>query len=68
MKMDSRTIKTAYISISFIAALCAIVASYFHQYYLALGLIILASAILLGGSLLFSYKYRMEKAEELKKL
>ncbi len=68
MRLDSKTIKTAYIALSFIAAICAIAASYLHQYYLALGLIVLASLILLVGSFLFSYKYRMEKAEELKRL
>jgi len=68
MKIDSKTIKTAYIVLSFIAAICAIAASYLHQYYLALGLIVLASLILLAGSVLFSYRYRMERSEKLKRL
>jgi len=37
------------------------VASYLRQYYIALGLIVLASAILLGGAMLVSYMYKMEK-------
>jgi uncharacterized membrane-anchored protein len=66
--MDAKTAKVSYIVLAFLIALCAIVASYFRQYYLTLGLIVLASAIILGGSILVSYLYKMEKSEELKKL
>jgi CDP-diglyceride synthetase len=68
MNMDAKTLKTAYIALAFLVALCAIAASYFRQYYVALGLIVLASAIILGGAILVSYMYRMEKAKELEKL
>jgi len=66
--MKAQSAKVAYIVLAFLIALCAIVASYLRQYYIALGLIVLASAILLGGAMLVSYMYKMEKAEELKKL
>jgi general stress protein CsbA len=68
MKMDAKTVKIVYIALAFIIALCAIAASYLQQYYVALGLIVLASAVILGGAILVSYLYKMEKAEELKKL
>ena len=66
--MKSKDVKVAYIVLAFLLALCAIVASYLQQYYVALGLIVLASAIMLGGAFLISHLYRMEKAEELKKI
>ncbi|HTY91669.1 MAG TPA: hypothetical protein VMC84_10880 [Methanocella sp.] len=66
--MKAQDAKVAYIALAFLIALCAIAASYLHQYYIALGLIVLASAIILGGAILVSYMYKMEKAEELKKL
>jgi hypothetical protein len=68
MKIDSRTLKTGYIALAFLVALCAIVTSYMRQYYLTLGLIVLASVIILVGAILVSYKYKMEKSEKLKKL
>jgi general stress protein CsbA len=66
--MKAKDTKIAYIALAFLIALCAIVASYLQQYYIALGLIVLASAIMLGGAILVSYMYKMEKAEELKKI
>lgn len=66
--MNAQNAKIAYIALAFLIALCAIVASYLHQYYIALGLIVLASAIIMGGAILVSYMYKMERAEELKKL
>jgi uncharacterized membrane protein len=63
-----KTLKVAYVSLAFLAMLCAIAAAYFRQQYVALLLIVLASAIILCGSLLVSYMYKMEKAKELKKL
>jgi uncharacterized membrane protein len=66
--MDIKSIKIAYISLAFLAMLCAVAAAYLRQQYIALGLIVLASAIILGGSLLVSYLYKLEKAKELKKL
>ncbi len=68
MALDVKTLKIAYISVAFLVALCAIAAAYFRQQYVALGLIVLASAIILCGSLLVSYMYKLEKAKELKKL
>jgi len=68
MALDIKTLKVGYISLAFLVMLGAIAAAYFHQQYVALGLIVLASAIILGGSLLASYMYRMEEAKELKKL
>jgi general stress protein CsbA len=66
--MKAKDAKIAYIALAFLIALCAIVASYLQQYLIALGLIVLASAIILGGAILVSYMYKMEKAEELKKI
>ncbi len=66
--MKAKGLKIAYIALAFLIALGAIVASYLQQYYIALGLIVLASAIMLGGAILVSYTYKMEKAEELKKI
>jgi hypothetical protein len=68
MVLDAKTLKIAYISLAFLIMLCAIAAAYFRQQYVALGLIVLASAIILCGSILVSYVYKMEKAKELKKL
>jgi general stress protein CsbA len=65
MKMDAKTLKTGYIALAFLVALCAIVSSYLKQYYLTLGLIVLASVIILAGAVLVSYMYRMEKAKKL---
>jgi hypothetical protein len=66
--MDLKTLKIAYISLAFLVTLCAIAAAYYRQQYLALGLIVLASAVILCGSLLVSYMYKMDKAKGLKKL
>lgn len=66
--MKTKDAKIAYIALAFLIALGAIVASYLRQYMIALGLIVLASAIMLGGAILVSYMYKMEKAEELKKI
>ncbi len=65
--MDAKSLKAAYIALAFLAMLGAIAAAYFHEQYVALGLIVLASAIILGGSLLVSYTYKLEKAKGLKK-
>ena len=67
-KMDAKTFKATYIILALVIAACAIVASYFHQKYVALGLIILASIIILCGSILVSVMYKMEKQGDLKKL
>jgi len=67
-KMDAKTLKISYIALAFLIALCAIAASYLRQYYVALGLIVLASIVILGGAILVSYMYKMEKAKELEKL
>lgn len=61
--MDAKSLKTAYIALAFLVMLGAIVAAYFHQKYIALGLIVLASAIILGGAMLVSYVYKIEKAK-----
>lgn len=68
MAFEVKALKVAYISLAFLVTLCAIAAAYFHQQYVALFLIVLASAIILCGSILASYLYKMEKAKELKKL
>lgn len=68
IKIDMKTLKIAYITLAFLVTLCAIVAAYFRQQYVALGFIVLASAIILIGSMLLSYVYKIEKAKELKKL
>ncbi len=68
MALNAKTLKVAYVSLAFLAMACAIGAAYYRQQYIALGFIVLASAIILGGSLLASYMYKMEKAKELKKL
>jgi uncharacterized membrane-anchored protein len=60
--MDAKTIKIAYVVPAFLAMLGAIAAAYFHEQYVALGLIVLASAIILGGSLLVTYAFKMETA------
>jgi uncharacterized membrane-anchored protein len=66
--MDPKTLKLAYIALAFLVMLGAIVAAYFHEQYVALGLIVLASAIILSGSVLVSYAYKIEKAKGPKKL
>lgn len=66
--MRAKGIKLWYVALALLAALGAIVASYFREYYVALALIVLASVIILAGSLLVSRAYRSEKAELLKKL
>jgi hypothetical protein len=68
LKMDFRTIKMAYISLGLLFAICAIVSSYLKQYYFALGFIVLASAIILAGSIYVSYVRKLEWSKELEKL
>jgi len=68
LSLDVRTLKITYISLASLITICAIAAAYFRQQYIALGFIVLASAIILCGSVLVSYIYKLEKAKELKKL
>ncbi len=62
--MNALTAKLAYIVPASIAMVCAIVAAYLRVYLLALGLIVLSSALLMGGSVLVANKL---KKEQLKK-
>jgi|GEM_PF-3761202 len=68
LQMDFKTIKTAYIALGLLFALCAIVSSYLKHYYFALGFIVLASAIILTGSVFVSYVKKLERAKDLEKL
>lgn len=66
--MDAKTFKTAYILVALLVAVCAIVSSYLQHYYIAVGLIVLASAVMLLGAIYVSYLYRIERAKALEKL
>lgn len=61
---DMKKVKVAYILISAALAVCAIVAAFLHHEYIALGFIVLASAVVLAGSYLVSYIYRMAKVKD----
>jgi hypothetical protein len=58
--MNAMTAKMAYIVPAFIAMLGAIVAAYFKQAYIALGLIVVASICIIAGSIYVSSKFKKE--------
>ncbi len=63
-KMDFKAVKTAYIAVAAVLAVCAIVSAYLHHQYIALGFIVLASAAILAGSLYVSYLMKRKQLED----
>ena len=68
IQMDFKNVKMAYVSLALLFAICAIVTSYLKQYYFTLAFIVLASAIILAGSVYVSYVRKLERSKELEKL
>jgi len=60
-----KTVKTAYIVVAALLAVCAIAAAYLHHTYIALGFIVLASAAILAGSLLVTYMLKNRKVKDI---
>ena len=67
MAIDVKTFKVAYIVVAFVVMLLAIVAALFHETYIALGFIVLASIIILCGSLVMSQMYKADSIRKFKK-
>lgn len=63
--MDLKTVKTAYIVAAALLAVCAIVSAYLHHQYIALGFIVLASAIILIGAFFVSLLAKVGKTKDL---
>ncbi len=62
--MNARELKTAYIVPAFLAMVCAIVAAYFHQVYIALGFIVVAAILIVAGSMLVAEKLKKERLKK----
>lgn len=63
--MDKKKVKIAYILLAASLMVCAVISAYFDQDYIALGFIVLASAVILAGAFLISYIYKFEKIKEI---
>lgn len=62
--LDKRKVKIGYILLAAISMVCAIVSAYYGHDYIALGFIVLTSAIILACAFLMSYLHRIEKIKD----